>query len=250
MDGNIPLAEKPYTAVQGEGLSVGKRMWFVRTQGCPVECNYCDSKYTWRPHKDAGVDNPDSLHMSFEDLAEMISGGETDTVWITGGEPSIYSVELLNFIKYYRNEHYPNKQFHMCTAGTIIDEYLWYELDNVVLDLKPPSAYAHVRPEIPMRRIKQFVPEIKMALAHTMEDMEYARKITRELEPVGVDITVQPQYIDENTFLDDPTKSLATTDWPMEKFELFVIGLQMFNSNVRLGVQLHKLIHPYKLRRV
>ena len=34
---------------QGEGVHLGRKAFFIRLQGCPVKCAWCDSASTWHP---------------------------------------------------------------------------------------------------------------------------------------------------------------------------------------------------------
>ena len=47
------LISEIFTSIDGESLRAGEVSTFIRTQGCPLRCKYCDSKYTWG--KDDGV---------------------------------------------------------------------------------------------------------------------------------------------------------------------------------------------------
>jgi len=37
-----------FQTIQGEGYYTGTPAIFVRLQGCPVHCQWCDTKYTWQ----------------------------------------------------------------------------------------------------------------------------------------------------------------------------------------------------------
>lgn len=68
-----------FYSVQGEGVWAGVPMAFIRLQGCPFQCLWCDSRYTWDPK--GGVD------LEVEDVLGRIAAFPTKHVCITGGEP-------------------------------------------------------------------------------------------------------------------------------------------------------------------
>ena len=36
-----------FETIQGEGAYTGQPSVFIRLQGCPVACSWCDTKHTW-----------------------------------------------------------------------------------------------------------------------------------------------------------------------------------------------------------
>ena len=44
----LPIHERFFTW-QGEGVHTGRSAYFIRLQGCPVKCPWCDSAGTWHP---------------------------------------------------------------------------------------------------------------------------------------------------------------------------------------------------------
>ena len=68
-----------FYSVQGEGVYAGLPMAFVRFQGCPFRCRWCDSEYTWDFHT--------GNEMSLEEVLATLSGWPARHVCITGGEP-------------------------------------------------------------------------------------------------------------------------------------------------------------------
>lgn len=93
-----------FESIQGEGAFTGVPSIFVRVQGCPVGCPWCDTKHTW--------DIPTDSEQSTEQV--MLKQGDSDSwfrataeqllalfsqkqyrarhVIITGGEPCIYNL--------------------------------------------------------------------------------------------------------------------------------------------------------------
>ncbi len=43
-----------FQTLQGEGYFTGVPAIFIRLQGCPVGCSWCDTKHTWEKDADSG----------------------------------------------------------------------------------------------------------------------------------------------------------------------------------------------------
>lgn len=59
-----------FETIQGEGSFTGQPSIFIRLQGCPVGCSWCDTKHTWE------ID--DSLRIPVND---MLTKGQEDERW-------------------------------------------------------------------------------------------------------------------------------------------------------------------------
>jgi 7-carboxy-7-deazaguanine synthase len=68
-----------FFSIQGESTRVGLPTVFVRTSGCPLRCNYCDTTYAFH----------EGEKFSREDILEKIKSFDTNYVCITGGEPLV-----------------------------------------------------------------------------------------------------------------------------------------------------------------
>lgn len=91
----IPIYET-FHAFQGEGSHMGKNAFFIRSYGCPVKCNFCDSAGTW--HKDWSQNK--STKYSEKELANIIIKESANLTIITGGEPAIFDwSEVINLVK-------------------------------------------------------------------------------------------------------------------------------------------------------
>lgn len=97
-----------FQTIQGEGVFTGLPAIFVRLQGCPVGCPWCDTRHTWvvDPAREVGSDavlnrsnesdcwskmSTEAILASFERL-----GYRARHVVITGGEPCLYDLQALS----------------------------------------------------------------------------------------------------------------------------------------------------------
>src|SRR5438552_1684305 len=78
----MKIAEIFYS-IQGEGSLVGVPSVFVRTSGCNLRCEWCDTPYTsWRP---------EGTERALEEIVEQVQALGARHVVVTGGEPMIAS---------------------------------------------------------------------------------------------------------------------------------------------------------------
>ena len=79
----LPVNERFHTW-QGEGCHLGKSAYFIRLQGCPVKCPWCDSAGTWHPdYVPEVVEKADP-----EAIAESAFASGCEIVVLTGGTQS------------------------------------------------------------------------------------------------------------------------------------------------------------------
>ncbi len=76
----IQISEIFYS-IQGEGLLAGRPSVFIRLAGCPLRCNYCDTKYA--------LDAKTGIKISIDEIVKQVKKYKTDYIVITGGEPMI-----------------------------------------------------------------------------------------------------------------------------------------------------------------
>ena len=73
---------------QGEGVHLGRKAFFIRLQGCPVKCAWCDSASTWHPQY-----VPKQVRKATAaELAAEAKASEPQFVVITGGEPCVHDL--------------------------------------------------------------------------------------------------------------------------------------------------------------
>jgi 7-carboxy-7-deazaguanine synthase len=103
---NDLLVNEMFQTIQGEGTHAGTPSVFIRLQGCPVGCPWCDTRFTWHTAavREVSVDT-----MIAKDRSGDASWATADTdaimtlvdrfqarhVVITGGEPCLYDLRPL-----------------------------------------------------------------------------------------------------------------------------------------------------------
>ncbi|MCL2914103.1 7-carboxy-7-deazaguanine synthase QueE [Shewanella corallii] len=93
-----------FETIQGEGVYTGVPALFVRLQGCPVGCPWCDTQHTWELLDTNKVAKADVIQVDGEQgrwamlsAAELIQafndkGFSAKHVVITGGEPCMHDL--------------------------------------------------------------------------------------------------------------------------------------------------------------
>jgi len=80
-DDQLRIAET-FHSIQGEGGLVGVPSFFIRTTGCNLRCEWCDTPYTsWQPEGD---------WRTIDDLVAAVPAAARHVV-ITGGEPLLWA---------------------------------------------------------------------------------------------------------------------------------------------------------------
>ncbi len=75
------LISEIFYSIQGEGMLSGLPSLFIRTSGCNLRCNWCDTDYaSW---------NPSGTEMTVDKIVKNIDTHQSNHVVITGGEPMI-----------------------------------------------------------------------------------------------------------------------------------------------------------------
>ncbi len=81
-----------FKSIQGEGYNSGIPSIFIRTTGCNLNCNFCDSKYSWKEGKEM------SAYKIYDEVIKL-SNDKIKHVVITGGEPLLWQKEIALLIK-------------------------------------------------------------------------------------------------------------------------------------------------------
>ncbi len=96
-----------FEIIQGEGVFTGVPAVFVRLQGCPVGCAWCDTKQTWETLDSDQTsfsqillktnDAPTWCQATAQEVVQryQAQGYQAKHIVITGGEPCIYDLTEL-----------------------------------------------------------------------------------------------------------------------------------------------------------
>jgi 7-carboxy-7-deazaguanine synthase len=134
-----------FETIQGEGAFTGQPSIFIRLQGCPVGCSWCDTKHTWEIKPDLQVTAQQIVAKESE--SETWSAFNCDDIFrifeqqtfqarhivITGGEPCM--VDLTSLCQTFENKGY---SCQIETSGT-------FEVKTT------PNCWVTVSPKVNMR---------------------------------------------------------------------------------------------------
>lgn len=96
-----------FETIQGEGSFTGQPSIFIRLQGCPVACSWCDTKHTWEVELGDEVDQNTMLakaeesaqwsSMTVDEILLLVKkkAFKAKHIVITGGEPCMVDLSPL-----------------------------------------------------------------------------------------------------------------------------------------------------------
>ena len=212
-DGKLPVVEIFYS-IEGEGKRAGSPTVFIRFAGCNLRCKYCDTKYAFN------LNSPEIFWMDIDEIVSEVMKYKCENVTITGGEPLLYQIYITRMIKYMTHLK-PDIEVNIETNGTITPLYVLMNMENVFItaDQKCPcSGYDEVVPYLSDLReqdVLKFVVADEVDLAFMKKVLiEHKVKAQIFMHPVfGADLQKLAEFIKQNDYL-----------------------------NIRLGIQLHKVI--------
>jgi 7-carboxy-7-deazaguanine synthase len=217
-----------FRSIQGESTWAGMPCIFVRLQGCPLRCRYCDTSYAFR----------EGYNFRVEEVLQEVKKLKLNLVQITGGEPLVQEAvfDLINLL---------------CEVGmtVLVETSGAYDLvhcdprANLIVDIKTPHSGAADSFLESNYDCLSDIDQVKFVITNR-EDFEWAVKLTedknlRDLASVIHFSPAMPQ--DKNVEVEgfeglDPS---VLADWIMEDAPW-----------ARMHLQLHKYIWPSSMRGV
>jgi len=119
-----------FYSIQGEAIYSGLPTVFIRTSGCPLRCNYCDTEYAFY----------EGNKLSIATILDKVATYQCPNICLTGGEPLAqrHVTHLLNALQ---TNHY---KVSIETSGAF-DIAPYTALASIILDLKTPSSTEQVK---------------------------------------------------------------------------------------------------------
>jgi len=217
-----------FKSIQGEGSRSGRPCIFVRLTGCNLRCTWCDTAYSFYGGKKRNVGNVAAQ-------VDELSGHSAD------GKPGIALVELTGGEPLLQEEIYPLADRLLASGYQVMIETSGERFIGrlpkavvKVIDVKcPDSGEAH---SFDARNLAEFSPhdEIKFVLT-SRRDYEFAREFAQKHR-----LTERVKEIVFSPVHGDPEGK-----WAGLEPKLLVEWMLEDSLNVRLGLQLHKIVwHP------
>jgi len=189
-----------FRSIQGEGLLTGVPSVFIRTSGCNLRCDWCDTPYaSWKP---------EGPEISVQEILKRISEWDCNHVVLTGGEPMI-APDLPELAEALKNQ---GKHITIETAGTIPPNGIPCDLASISPKLSnstPPAsrdpawAQKHestrLQPEVISEWIRNYLFQLKFVISSENDLIEIKNLLSR-LPPVPSDrILLMPEGTDVKT---------------------------------------------------
>ena len=180
----MKIAEIFYS-IQGEGTLVGVPSVFVRTSGCNLRCQWCDTPYTsW---------SPEGREMSLDEILDDVRAYPAAHAVVTGGEPMIAPgiVELTREL---------GMHVTIETAGTVYQEVKCdlMSISPKLANSTPIGQFAaqHERlryqPEIWKRLTADYPYQLKFVVSQP-GDLEEIKSILREIGAANDRVVLMPE---------------------------------------------------------
>ncbi len=171
MGDTLVIAER-FLSLQGEGLYSGIPCYFIRTAGCDIRCNWCDTEDAFQG----------GTSVSLEELLREIPR-EVRLVQITGGEPLVQRNSVLRLMERLVEEPHKKKVLLETGGHRSIDGIPDHV--HICMDIKLPGSGEEHHDFIRNLPFLKKSDEIKFVLADE-EDYRVASRMVRDLELDGV----------------------------------------------------------------
>jgi 7-carboxy-7-deazaguanine synthase len=211
------LVNEIFHSIQGESIYSGRPCTFIRLTGCNLRCSYCDTQYAYE----------EGEKMEIAQIMRRVAAYKCPLVEITGGEPLLQN-KTPSLISRLLEDGY---MVMMETNGS-------FDISRVdercikIVDIKCPSSNESEKNDL--GNLKRLNPkdQIKFVVGNR-EDYMYAKNII---------MFHCSDFIEDHILFSPAYGILSPADlagWILED-----------NLNVRLHLQLHKIIWPNRNRGV
>ncbi|NEW08686.1 radical SAM protein [Paenibacillus sp. SYP-B3998] len=224
-DIRIPMVEI-FETVEGEGTRAGFPTVFVRLFGCNLRCTWCDTKYSYPPAEAENV-------MTIAEILSKVSTFRSRHICLTGGEPLLYGEKSLALAEALAGLEQVD-DLHIETNGAI-------DLAPFITRIASPKVRYIMDFKLPDSGETEQMIMSNFGLLREQDELKFV--IGSEVDfRAAVEVLAQ-----------HPTKALPMFSpvWEtMPPRKLVELMLEAGLSNVKLNMQLHKIIWDPALRGV
>ena len=205
------IVNEMFYSIQGESTYSGRPCTFIRLTGCNLRCSYCDTQYAYE----------EGVRMEINQIIHRVATYKCPLVEISGGEPLLQNETPLLVSKLLENGYMVLMETNGSLDISRVDERC-----IKIVDIKCPSSNESDKNDL--ENLKRLHPkdQIKFVIGNR-EDYMYSKNI----------ITLHCPYFLEDHILFSPASGIMSpadlASWILED-----------HLNVRLHVQLHKMIWP------
>lgn len=196
-----------FESIQGEGILAGLPTIFIRTTGCNLRCDWCDTKYAYNKGRELGIGNI---------LTEIRKFGSKRTC-ITGGEPLLQEETIRLIEQLIQNDYSVSIETNGSKDISVLPKEVL-----ISLDIKCPSSNEQGKILFKnLRHIKK-KDQCKFVI-NDKKDYEYAKKMVEE-----------HNLINKTNVFFSPVNGIDAKNiarWVLKD-----------NLDVKIGLQLHKII--------
>jgi len=206
-----------FLSIQGEGIQAGLPTFFIRTTGCNLRCRYCDTKYAFREGKE----------MRIKEILDKVQSQPYKRICLTGGEPLLQPDVKILINELIKRSYLIDIE----TNGSInLKNFPKSKLILYSMDIKCPSS--GYEKNMVLSNIKYLTKkdQIKFIISD-LKDYNYAKKIIN-----------QKKLINKANVIISPIGGI-NAEWIVKE-------ILKDHLDIRIGLQIHKVIFGPKKRRV
>ena len=205
----MPRVVECFSSLQGESTQAGRRCFFIRLEGCNLDCSYCDTRYA----SSGGVEK------SIDELVALAVESGVPLVEITGGEP-LLEVQVPELCRRLMES---GLEVMIETNGSLDVSVLPDGVRRIIDCKLPDSGMAEHNLKSNFTGLTS-LDEVKFVIS-SRRDFDYAMDFIRECR------------LEES-----PAALLASPVWGRVSFEELAMWVIESGSRLRMQLQMHKLI--------
>ncbi len=228
------LINEIFSSIDGEGSRTGFPATFIRTYGCNLRCKYCDTMYAVDPENETDKQNA-FKDMTLNDIVQRCIELKNRRITFTGGEPLLQkgAAELVSLLLQ------SGFEVSIETNGAMDIEAFYNQLslseesvESLIFTLDYKTASSGEEDKMILSNLTFLrSQDVLKFVVGSKEELERMKQIVEEYNPKG-QVFVSPVFGD------------------IQPSELVDFVLENNLQEVRVQVQLHKIIYPPEMRGV